>query len=230
MYKSIADYGIIGDIHSVALISEEASSDYCSMPFIHSPTVFAAILDDEKGGKFRIYPNSQYHHQEYLVDTNILSTEFKIPTGTAQLIDFMPIQSNKFFQKVHLICRSLEMLSGNADFVLELSPRPQYAQMIPKIFRKGSSFQFSTGLETFTLFFDLKQWRVNGYDNDNLVIFFSLNEGEKANFSFVYVQGKNKKNSKLPVSSVRQNKGNLYFYLDRPIASLLNINEKTIRD
>lgn len=52
MYKKISDYGLIGDMHAVALVSRDGSIDYCSLPHIDSPTVFAALLDDEKGGFF----------------------------------------------------------------------------------------------------------------------------------------------------------------------------------
>ncbi len=52
MYKKISDYGLIGDMHAVALVSRDGSIDYCSLPHMDSPTVFAALLDDEKGGFF----------------------------------------------------------------------------------------------------------------------------------------------------------------------------------
>ena len=50
MYRSIADYGLIGDLHSAALVSKDGSVDYCSLPWLDSPTIFASLLDDEKGG------------------------------------------------------------------------------------------------------------------------------------------------------------------------------------
>lgn len=52
MYKAISDYGVIGDMHTAALVSKDGSIDYCSMPHLDSPTVFAALLDDQKGGTF----------------------------------------------------------------------------------------------------------------------------------------------------------------------------------
>jgi len=74
MYRKISDYGIIGDMHAVALVSLGGSIDYCSMPHIDSPTVFAALLDDEKGGYFKIQPSGKFKsEQRYIEDTNILS-------------------------------------------------------------------------------------------------------------------------------------------------------------
>jgi len=191
MYKQIADYGLIGDMHSVALVSNEGSIDYCTMPYIHSPTVFASLLDDKKGGRFSIRPRMNFsHHQKYLTDTNILSTEFRTSTGSAELVDFMPVQTNKLYRKEHMIQRCLESISGRIDFILELSPRPQYARIIPKIRKNISSFQFSAGSEIYTLFFDIKRWEIKQMNQGTLIIAFSLNKGEKANFSFIYGQGK----------------------------------------
>ena len=191
MYKQIADYGLIGDMHSVALISNEGSIDYCTMPYIHSPTVFASLLDDKKGGRFNIRPRMNFsHHQKYLTDTNILSTEFKTSTGSAELVDFMPVQTNKLYRKEHMIQRCLESISGKIDFIFELSPRPQYARIIPKILKNISSFQFSAGAEIYTLFFDIKRWEIKQMNQGTLIITFSLNKSEKANFSFIYGQKK----------------------------------------
>ncbi len=174
-------------MHAVALVSNEGSIDYCTMPHINSPTVFASLLDDKKGGNFSIRPGANFsHHQKYLTDTNILSTKFTTSDGSAELLDFMPIQTNKFYQKEHMIQRCLETISGRINFVLALSPRPQYARIIPKISKNVSSFQFSAGSEVYTLFFDLKHWEIKQMNQGTLIITFSLNEGEKAHFNFIY--------------------------------------------
>ncbi|GAF84351.1 unnamed protein product, partial [marine sediment metagenome] len=90
-YKSIGDYGLIGNHHSAALVSNDGSIDWCCLPRFDSPSVFAAILDDEKGGRFQVKPQTSFQsRQAYLPNTNVLQTTFQTETGTATLIDFMP--------------------------------------------------------------------------------------------------------------------------------------------
>ena len=92
-YKLIEDYGIIGDLHTVALVGIDGSIDWCCLPHFDSPSVFAAILDDEKGGYFKISAVSPERcKQLYLPDTNVLITRFFTADGIAELIDFMPIE------------------------------------------------------------------------------------------------------------------------------------------
>jgi GH15 family glucan-1,4-alpha-glucosidase len=82
-YKPISDYGIIGNMLSAALVGADGSIDWCCLPRFDSPSVFAAILDDEKGGRFQIKPQMPFEsHQAYLPDTNILQTTFQAETGT----------------------------------------------------------------------------------------------------------------------------------------------------
>lgn len=55
-YKSIGDYGVIGDLHTVALVGKDGSIDWCCFPHFDSPSLFGALLDDQRGGRFRIAP------------------------------------------------------------------------------------------------------------------------------------------------------------------------------
>ena len=90
-YKGIGEYGIIGNGHTVALIGTDGSIDWCCLPRFDSSSVFAAILDDEKGGKFHIEPQLPFQsRQAYLSNTNILQTTFETETGTVTITDFMP--------------------------------------------------------------------------------------------------------------------------------------------
>lgn len=74
-YLPIEDYGLIGDMHTAALVGKNGSIDWLCLPHFNSPSVFAAILDDQKGGFFRIYPETAEvtEKQTYWPDTNILS-------------------------------------------------------------------------------------------------------------------------------------------------------------
>ena len=92
-YNPIESYGIIGDMHTVALVGMDGSIDWCCLPHFDSPSLFAAILDDKKGGSFRIaslLPGQR--KQMYLPDTNVLVTRFLSAEGVGEVIDFMPIQ------------------------------------------------------------------------------------------------------------------------------------------
>ena len=187
MYKNISDYGLIGDMHTTALVSRDGSIDYCSMPHIDSPTVFAALLDDEKGGCFKIQPSGAFESEQiYETDTNILSSTFTSKNGQAKLIDFMPIAKDELFmQKDHLIHRCLKVTSGRMDFKLEISPRAQYARKIPKIVRDGNKFKIKFKKENFTLIVTLGKYVVKEL-TDKVVIRFVLSKKEEAHFDFIY--------------------------------------------
>jgi len=75
MYKKISAYGIIGNLQSVALVGSDASIDWLCFPYIDSPSIFAALLDDETGGRFCISPCANWTSSaRYIPDTNILQT------------------------------------------------------------------------------------------------------------------------------------------------------------
>jgi GH15 family glucan-1,4-alpha-glucosidase len=74
-YKPIESYGVIGDLHTVALVGIDGSIDWCCLPHFDSPSVFAAILDDQKGGSFRIASLYEAQHKQmYMPDSNVLVT------------------------------------------------------------------------------------------------------------------------------------------------------------
>src|ERR687890_2032228 len=93
-YQPIENYGIIGDLNTVALVGLNGSIDYMCFPNFDSPTVFAALLDKDKGGSFEIYPvfNELKTKQLYLPDTNVLLTRFLSPEGLGEVTDFMPVE------------------------------------------------------------------------------------------------------------------------------------------
>src|SRR5881275_187150 len=92
-YKPIADYGVIGDLHTVALVGKDGSIDFMCYPEFDSPSIFAALLDYKRGGHFQISPRIQdaARRQLYLPDSNILLTRFLSESGVAELSDFMPV-------------------------------------------------------------------------------------------------------------------------------------------
>jgi GH15 family glucan-1,4-alpha-glucosidase len=188
MYKDIRDYGLIGDMHSVALVSADGSIDYCSMPHIDSPTVFAALLDDEKGGYFSIQPQQAFEStQEYLEDTNILSCRFRIPDAQAVLIDFMPVDTEELFEKKeHIIHRCLSVTSGVMNFVLKFFPRPQYGRGPVHIEKKEHFFRVISQKERFTLALKTPSYEIKKATTAGLIIRIALKQGQTAHFDFMY--------------------------------------------
>ena len=92
-YAPIGDYGIIGDLNTIALVGMDGSIDFLCLPDFDSPSVFAALVDAERGGRFQIAPllAGAARKQLYLPDTNVLLTRFLDSGGVAELSDFMPV-------------------------------------------------------------------------------------------------------------------------------------------
>jgi GH15 family glucan-1,4-alpha-glucosidase len=130
-YKGIGQYGLIGNRHTAALVSDDGSIDWCCLPRFDSPSVFAAILDDDKGGRFYIRPLAPFtYHQEYLDENNVLETTFETNFGTATLTDFMPCYQTaaarpKKFDEIH---RLVECIKGQMSLEVIFEPRLDYAR------------------------------------------------------------------------------------------------------
>ena len=92
-YQPIESYGLIGDMQTAALVGTSGSIDWLCFPNFDSPSVFAAILDDEKGGRFEITPRAADFRakQLYWPDTNVLVTRFLLESGVAEVVDYMPV-------------------------------------------------------------------------------------------------------------------------------------------
>jgi GH15 family glucan-1,4-alpha-glucosidase len=134
VYKPISDYGIIGNMVSAALVARNGSIDWCCLPRFDSPSLFAAILDDEKGGRFRIEPNSDFKSsQSYLNDTNVLQTVFETATGRVTVTDFMPCYQGADGRHVQFdeIHRIAECNNGKVDLTITYNPKPVYATVNP---------------------------------------------------------------------------------------------------
>jgi GH15 family glucan-1,4-alpha-glucosidase len=95
-FEPIENYGVIGNMQSIALIGMNGSIDFLCYPNFDSPSIFAALLDDRKGGRFEIDPqlSNARVRQMYLPDTNILITRFLADEGVAELTDYMPVDSD----------------------------------------------------------------------------------------------------------------------------------------
>lgn len=126
-YLPIESYGIVGDLQTAALVSLEGSIDFLCLPRFDSPSVFAALLDAEKGGRFTVSPKltNVRHKQIYLPDTNILLTRFLSDQGVAEISDFMPIHPGQHSSR---LVRRVKAVRGNIRFRIHCSPRFDYAR------------------------------------------------------------------------------------------------------
>ena len=96
-YASISDHGLIGDLQTAALVTTDGTVDWFCCPRFDSPSVFASLLDADKGGHFRIAPDRDdfVSRQLYLPGTAILITRFMTPDGVGEVRDFMPVITAK---------------------------------------------------------------------------------------------------------------------------------------
>lgn len=133
-YKKIADYGVIGDGKTVALIGADGSVDWMCLPNMDSPSVFAAVLDNTRGGAFRITPDDSWGSaQSYLDQTNILKTRFRTRSGQVELLDFMPLEYEGLRDgRGSLLIRRLEGISGSVSLGIMCSVRFDYGRFKPE--------------------------------------------------------------------------------------------------
>jgi GH15 family glucan-1,4-alpha-glucosidase len=126
-YAPLGEYGVIGDLHTVALVSMDASIDFLCLPSFDSPSVFAALLDAERGGRFQIAPvlDRATRKQLYLPDTNVLLTRFLHAEGVAEVSDFMPVEDAG---QAHNLVRRAKTVRGELRFRMRCDPRFDYAR------------------------------------------------------------------------------------------------------
>src|ERR1700758_5550739 len=115
-FEPIENYGVVGNMRSIALVGINGSIDFLCYPNFDSPTVFAALLDDQRGGRFKIRPQltNVRVRQLYLPDTNILLTRFLAKEGVAELTDYMPIEKDG--EQPNEIVRSISVIRGTVQF------------------------------------------------------------------------------------------------------------------
>ncbi|GIW46180.1 MAG: glycosyl hydrolase [Deltaproteobacteria bacterium] len=152
-YKKLEEYGIIGNLETCALIGKDGSVDWCCFPHLESPSVFAAILDVERGGHFIIQPSENFISKQFYIEkTNVLQTAFETESGSVTLVDFMPVTTKRkngflvqYFEKIknlvdkpgihhneRSIIRKIICTKGSVELKIEFKPRFNYARAIPK--------------------------------------------------------------------------------------------------
>ena len=133
-------YGLIGDMSSAALVGTDGSIDWCCFPRFDSPSVFAAILDEDVGGRFKIAPSGTVleSSQKYLPDTNILETTFRTENGLVSITDFMPVTDDDdpatLPLHLHEIHRIVTCLAGEVQMRCDFQPRHNYGRSVPAFY------------------------------------------------------------------------------------------------
>ena len=126
-YLPIEDHGVIGDLNTVALVGLNGSINFMCFPDFDSPTIFASLLDAQKGGSFTIEPthNGMKHRQMYLPDTNVLLTRFLSEEGIGEVTDFMPVEAQ---DQGNRLIRRVSCVHGKLMFRVQCSPRFNYSR------------------------------------------------------------------------------------------------------
>ena len=180
-YQPIENYGLIGNMRTSALVGMNGSIDWHCFPHFDSPSIFAAILDDQKGGHFKIAPACEgvTNKQYYWPDTNVLVTRFLSPHGVGRIIDFMPVGIRSSDRAFYGIIRRVQSIRGTMEFRLECQPAFNYGRDRHTTRLTASGAVFETPHITLRLgtTVPLKQ------DGNRILAEFSLKEGEEVSFS-----------------------------------------------
>jgi len=147
----IKDYAVVGDCRAAALISRCGSVDWLCWPRFDSPAIFAALLDQEKGGSWSISPSSPFHSERrYIHDTNVLQTRLFCASGEATLTDLMPVASERFKRSAmmadHELVRQVVCTEGEIEIQVEFRPRAAYGRNAVRLRDHGKlGLRFESG-------------------------------------------------------------------------------------
>ena len=138
-YPNIGEHGLIGDLQTCALVTSDGTVDFFCCPRFDSPSIFASLLDAERGGFYSIKPAGDGYitKQLYLPDTAMLITRFMTKDGVGEVLDFMPIIEGEPTDR-HRLVRHLRVARGTMRFELEMQPRFNYG-------RSGHKLEISEG-------------------------------------------------------------------------------------
>ncbi len=179
-YQPIENYGIIGDLNTVALVGLNGSIDFMCFPYFDSPTIFAAMLDINKGGCFQINPviDDSKNKQLYIPDTNVLLTRFLSQNGISELTDFMPVED---LYEGKILMRRITNIKGELTYYMNCKPRFNYARSSHKANMHNNSILFESESEDRTIL-RLKSNVPLEIKNGDGFAEFTLRPGESADF------------------------------------------------
>lgn len=187
-WPEIQDYGIIGDCRSAALVSRAGSIDWLCWPRFDKPSIFAALLDKERGGYWSISPVvSASIERQYVKDSNVLETHFFRPSGSATLTDLMPQASQLSNPNVlvpdHEIIRRVECDSGEIELEIAFVPRAEYGRERVQIRDAGNlGLRMEVGRGVYWLRGSIRL----AIKDDRAHARIALRAGDSLQFSFAY--------------------------------------------
>jgi len=138
---------LIGDLQTAALVATDGTVDWFCCPRFDSPSVFASLLDDTRGGHFSLAPvgSNFTTKQMYLPDTAILVTRHLSESGIAEVLDFMPIDNPTVVSESRRIVRGVRGIRGEVEFEATVAPRFDYGRQEHKLHLNGETAVFECG-------------------------------------------------------------------------------------
>ncbi|MDK1342739.1 glycoside hydrolase family 15 protein [Streptomyces sp. 378] len=185
-YVPIAEHGLIGDLRSVALVGTDGTIDWYCCPAFDAPSVFAAILDAERGGCFELAATVPARTKQfYFPDTNVLITRFFTEDGVGEVQDFMPVGGGPAEAERHRLIRRVVCVRGSIPFRTRVAPRFDYGSLPHTLRLTGDTAVF----ETEGMALALTATVPLEADGPDVRGDFKLSEGESAVFALDKVGG-----------------------------------------
>ncbi|MGY1524342.1 glycoside hydrolase family 15 protein [Streptomyces sp. MN3] len=185
-YMPIADHGLIGDLRSVALVATDGTIDWYCAPCFDAPSVFAALLDADRGGCFVLRAAVPARTKQfYFPDTNVLITRFFTEDGVGEVQDFMPVSGESAEEGRHRLIRRVLCVRGSLPFRALVAPRFGYAALPHTLRGTGDVAVFESDA------LDLALTATVPLEQDGVDVRseFKLAEGETAVFALDQVGG-----------------------------------------
>jgi GH15 family glucan-1,4-alpha-glucosidase len=186
-YAPLRDYAAIGDGRTVALVARDGSIDWLCLPNLDSPSVFGAILDRDRGGRFTLEPEPPNEvKRRYLPDTNLLETTFTTAEGAARVTDAMSLPGEVLAPERELV-RRVEGLSGRVPMRWRVEPRFSYGAQRPRIERRGEVPVATVGGEALAVC----HWSAGlpEYGRDSVSGRFEVSSGDQALIAIASAHG-----------------------------------------
>ncbi|GAA5005451.1 glycoside hydrolase family 15 protein [Streptomyces siamensis] len=185
-YLPIADHGLIGDLRSAALVGTNGTIDWYCCPRFDAPSVFASILDADRGGCFELAADVPARTKQfYFPDTNVLITRFFAEDGVGEIQDFMPVVDDSREADRHRLIRRVICVRGTLPFRARIAPRFAYGTLPHTVRKQPGQALF----ECSTLKLALTSTVPTEIDGQDVWSLFKLHEGEAAVFTLDRVGG-----------------------------------------